>query len=296
MANTEIRLIIFFPPKDGEALYSQQKQPTGSWLWLRSWTPYSQFRLKLKKVGKTTRPFRYDLKQIPYDYTEEVRNRFKGLDMIECLKNYGQRFMTLYRRQWSRASPRKKKYKKAKWLSKEALQTAEKRRETKGKGEKERITHLNTEFQRIARTDKKAFLIDECKEIEENNGMGKTRDLKKMRDTNGTFHAKMGIIIVSVQFSHSVMSDSATHGYGLWQHIRLPCPSPTPGVYSNSSPLSQWCHPIISSSVAPFSSCLQSFPSSGSFPMSQFFTSGGQILDFEFLHRSFQWTVRIHFL
>ena len=87
---------------------------------------------------------------------------------------------------------RKKKHKKAKWLSEEALQIAEKRREVKGKGEKERYTHLNAEFQRIARRDKKAFLSDQCKEIEENNRMGKTRDLfKKIRDTKGAFHAKM---------------------------------------------------------------------------------------------------------
>ena len=84
---------------------------------------------------------------------------------------------------------------KAKWLSEEALQIAEKRREGKSKGEKERYTHLNAEFQRIARRDKKAFLIDQCKEIEENNRMGKTRELfKKIRDTKGTFHAKMGRI------------------------------------------------------------------------------------------------------
>ena len=89
----------------------------------------------------------------------------------------------------------KKKCKKAKWLSEEALQITEKRREAKGKGEKERYTHLNAEFQRIARRDKKAFLSDQCKEIEENNKMGKTRDLfKKIRDTKGTFHAKMGSI------------------------------------------------------------------------------------------------------
>ena len=82
---------------------------------------------------------------------------------------------------------------KAKWLSEEALQKAEKRREVKGKGEKKRYTHLNAEFQRIARRDKKAFLRDQCKEIEEHNRMGKTRDLfKKIRDTKGTFHAKMG--------------------------------------------------------------------------------------------------------
>jgi len=88
--------------------------------------------------------------------------------------------------------PKKKKRKKAKWLSEEALQIAVNRREAKGKGEKERYTHLNTEFQRIARRDKKAFLSDQCKEIEENNRMGKTRDLfEKIRDTKGTFHPKM---------------------------------------------------------------------------------------------------------
>ena len=91
--------------------------------------------------------------------------------------------------------PKKKKYKKAKWLSEEVLQIAVNRREVKGKGEKERYTHLNAEFQRIAKRDKKAFLSDQCKEIEENNRMGKTRDLfRKIRDTKGTFHAKMGSI------------------------------------------------------------------------------------------------------
>ena len=91
--------------------------------------------------------------------------------------------------------PEKKKCKKAKWLSEEALQIAEKRREGTGKGEKERYAHLNAEFQRIARSDKKAFLSKQCKEIQKNNEMGKTRDLfKKIRDTKGTFHAKMGSI------------------------------------------------------------------------------------------------------
>ena len=143
----------------------------------------------MKKVGKTTRPFRCDLNQIPYKYTVKVTNRFKGLDLIECLKNYGQRFVTLYRRQRSRPSPWKRN---AKWLFEEALLIAEKRREAKGKGEKERYTHLNAEFQRIKRRDKKAFLSDQCKEIEENNRMGKTRDLfKKIRNTKGAFHAKM---------------------------------------------------------------------------------------------------------
>ena len=88
-----------------------------------------------------------------------------------------------------------KKCQKGKWLSEEALQIAEKRKEVKGKGEKERYKHLNAEFQKIARRDKKDFLSVRCKEIEENNRMGKTRDLfKKMRDTKGTFHAKMGAI------------------------------------------------------------------------------------------------------
>ena len=104
--------------------------------------------------------------------------------------NYGRRFVTLYRRQESRPSARK-----AKWLSEEALQIAVKRREAKSKGEKERYTHLNAEFQRIARRDEKAFLGDQCKEIEVKSRVGKTRDLfKKIRDTKGTFHAKMGSI------------------------------------------------------------------------------------------------------
>ena len=92
----------------------------------------------MKKVGKTTRPFRYDLNQIPNDYTVEVKNRFKGLDLIECLMNYGWRFVTLYKKHGARASTKKKKCKKAKWLSEEALQIAVKRREVKSKGEKER--------------------------------------------------------------------------------------------------------------------------------------------------------------
>ena len=103
--------------------------------------------------------------------------------------NYGMRFVTLYRRQGSRPSP--KKCKKAKWLSGEALQTAVKRREVKSKGEQERYKHLNAGFQRIAIRNKKAFLSDQCKEIEEKNRMGMTRDLfKKIRDTKGTFHAR----------------------------------------------------------------------------------------------------------
>ena len=107
--------------------------------------------------------------------------------------NYGPRFVTLYRGS-DQDHPKKKKCKKAKCLPEEALQIAEKRREAKSK-EEERYTHLNAEFQRIARRCEKAFLIDQCKEIEENNRMGKTRNLfRKIIDTKGTFHAKMGTI------------------------------------------------------------------------------------------------------
>ena len=109
--------------------------------------------------------------------------------------NYGMRLVTLYGRQGSRPSPWKRNATKAKWLSEEALQIAVKRREVKSKGEKERYKHLNPEFRRIAKRDKKAFLSDQCREIEEKNRMGKTRDLfKKIKDTKGTFHAKMGSI------------------------------------------------------------------------------------------------------
>ena len=109
--------------------------------------------------------------------------------------NYGMRFVTLYRRQGSRPSPWKRNAKKQNGCLRRPYKIAVKRREVKSKGEKERYKHLNAEFQRIARSDKKAFFRDQCKEIEENNRMGKTRDLfKKIRDTKGTFHAKMGSI------------------------------------------------------------------------------------------------------
>ena len=148
-------------------------------------------------MGKTIRLFRYDLNQIPYDYTVEVRNRFNGLDLIDRVPDeLWMEVRDIVQKTGIKTIPKKKKCKKAKWLSEEALQPAVKRREVKSKGEKERYTHLNAEFQRIARIDdKKAFLSDQCQETEENNRMGKTRDLfKKIRDTEGTFHAKMGLI------------------------------------------------------------------------------------------------------
>ena len=108
MVNTKIRLIIFFAAKDGEALYSQQKQRLGANCGSDHELLIAKFRLKLKKVGKTTRPFKDDLNQIPYNYTVEVTNRFKELDLIECLKNYGWRSVTLHKRQGSRPCPRKR--------------------------------------------------------------------------------------------------------------------------------------------------------------------------------------------
>ena len=149
----------------------------------------------MNKVGKTTGPFRYDLNQIPYDYTVEVKNRFKGLDLTDRVpEELWTEVQNIVQEAVIKTIPKKNKCKKA-ILSEEALQIAEKRREAKGKGEEERYTHFNAEFQRIARRDTKAFLSDHYKEIEENNRMGKTRDLfKKIRDTKGIFHAKMGTI------------------------------------------------------------------------------------------------------
>ena len=126
----------------------------------------------MKKVGKTVRPFRYDLNQIPYDYTVEVRNRFKGLDLIDRVPDeLWNEVRDLVQETGIKTIPKKKKCKKAKWLSDEALQIAVKRRE------KQSYTHLNAAFQRIARRDKKAFLSDQGKEIKETNRMGKTRGL-----------------------------------------------------------------------------------------------------------------------
>ena len=125
----------------------------------------------------------------------EVRNRFKGLDLIDRVPDeLWTEVHDIVQETGTNAIHKKKKCKKAKWLSEEALQIPVKRREVKSKGEKERYIHLNAELQRLAR-EKKAFLRDQCIETEENNRMGKTRDLlKKIRDTKGTFHAMMGLI------------------------------------------------------------------------------------------------------
>ena len=153
-----------------EKVYPVSKNKTKSWLWFGSWTSYWQIQIKWKKVGKSTRPFRYDLNQIPYDYTVEVRNRFKRLEADRWSA-----WWTMDRRSWFV------------WETGNKTIPKQKKKEAKRKGEKKIHTPLNAEFQRIVRRDKKAFLSDHCKEIEKNNRMGKTRDLfKKIRDTKGT--------------------------------------------------------------------------------------------------------------
>ena len=161
MVNTKIRLIISFAAKDREALYSQQKQD-GKLTGADHKLLIVKFRFKPKKVGKISRSLMYDLNQIPYDHTVEVTNKFKGLEMIERVpEELWMEVRDIVQEIGIKTIPKKKKCKKAKWLSEEALQIAVKRREAKSKGEKERYKHLNAEFQRIARRDKKVFLSDQ---------------------------------------------------------------------------------------------------------------------------------------
>ena len=164
MVNTKIRLIIFFAAEDGEALHSQQKQDQELTCGSDHELLVAKFRLKLKKVRKTTRPFRYDLNQTPNDYTGEVTNRFRALDLIDRVPE--ELWVEVYdnvQKAVIKTIPKKKKCKKAKWLSEEALQRAEERREAKVKGKRERHTQLNAEFPRIARRDKKASSMNNAK-------------------------------------------------------------------------------------------------------------------------------------
>ena len=142
MVNSEIRLIIFFAAKDGEALYSQQKQDWRADCGSDHELLIGKFRPKLKKVGKTNRPFKYDLNQIPYDCTVEVTNRFKGLNLIVSEELWTE-IHNIVQDAVIKTITKKKKCKKAKWLSEEALQIAERRREAKGKGEKQRHTSVS---------------------------------------------------------------------------------------------------------------------------------------------------------
>ena len=173
MVNTKIRLIILCRQRCRSSMQSA-KTRLGADCGSDHEFLIAKFRLKLKKVGKATRPFRYDLNQIPYDYTVEVRNRFKGLDPIDRVpEELWTEIRDIAQETAIKTILKKKKCKREKWLSEVVLQIAEKKREAKGKGEKERYKHLNAEFQRIARRDKKAFLSDQCKEIEENIERGR---------------------------------------------------------------------------------------------------------------------------
>ena len=179
-----------------EKLYTVNKNKTGADCGSDHELLIAKFRFKLKKVRKTIQSLRYDQNQIPYDYIVEVRNRFKGLDLIDRVPDeLWVELRDIVKETGIKTILMEKKSNKAKWLSAEALQIAVKRREAKSKGEKERYTHFNAEFQRITRRDKKDFLSDQCKEIEENNRMGKMRNVfKKIRDNKGTFHVKTGSI------------------------------------------------------------------------------------------------------
>ena len=142
--------------------------------------------------------FRYDLNQIPNDYTVEVTNRFKGLDLVDRMpEKLWKDVCNIVQEVITKTIPKKKKCKKAKWLSKEALQIDDERREVKSKKESERYTQLKAEFQRISRRDKKAFFSDQWKEMEEKNRMGKTINFfKKIQDTKGIFHTKIGMLLL----------------------------------------------------------------------------------------------------
>ena len=141
MVNTEIRLITFFATEDGEALYSQEKTRPGADCGSDHELLIAKYRLKLKEVGKTTRPFRYDLNQIPYDYTVVVRNKFKGLDLIDRVtEELWTEVHNIVQEVVIKTIPKKKKCKKAKWLPEEALQIAEERREVKAKEKRKDIS------------------------------------------------------------------------------------------------------------------------------------------------------------
>ena len=164
-------MIIFFAAEDGE-LYTVSKNKTGADCGSDHELLIVKFRLKLKKVEKTTRPFRYNLNQIPYDYTVEMTNKIQGLDLVDRVpQEVRMEVYNTVEEAVTKTIPKKKKCKKAKWLSEEALQRAEKKREVKGKRKRDRYIQLNAEFQRTARRDKKAFLREQCKEIQENNRM-----------------------------------------------------------------------------------------------------------------------------
>jgi len=193
MVNTEIRLIIFCSQRWRSSIQSV-KTRLGADCGSDHELLIVKFIVKLKKVEENSRPFRYDLNQIPYDYIVEGRNRFKGLDLIDRVPDeLWTGVCDIVQETGIKTIPKKTKCKKAKWLSEEALQITVERREAKSKGEMERYTHLNAKFQRIARRNKKAFLSDQCKEIEENNRMEKARSLQENYRYQGNISCKNGL-------------------------------------------------------------------------------------------------------
>ena len=187
MVNTKIRLIIFFAAKDGETIQSAKTRPgadCGSDHQLLT----AKFRLKLRKVGETTGQFKYGLNQIPYDYTVEVTNRFKGLDLIDRVpEKLWMEVHNIVQEVVIKTISKEKKCKKAKQLSEEDLQIAEKRRKSKSKGERKRYTQLNADFQKIARSNRKAFFNEQCKKVEESNRMGKVFSSRKLEISRENF-------------------------------------------------------------------------------------------------------------
>ena len=179
-----------------EKLYTVSKNKPGTDCGSDHQLLIAKFKLKLKKAGKTTRLARYNSSKILYEYTLEVINRFKGLDLVNRgLEELWIEVHDIVQEAVNKIIPKEKKSKKAKWLSEEALQIAEERRQGKSKGERKRYTQLNANFQRIARRHKKAVFNEQFKEIKENNRREKTKGLfKKIGDNKGTFHPKMGTI------------------------------------------------------------------------------------------------------
>ena len=179
-----------------EKLYTVRKTRPGADCGSAHQLLIAKFRLKLKRAGKTTRPARYDLNQIPYEYSVAVMNRFKRLDLGNSTpEELWTEVHNIVQEMVNKTIPKKKKKEKAKWLSEKALQIAEERREAKSKGEMERYAQLNAKFQRTAWREKKAFFNELCIKLEENNRWGKTTDLfRKTGDNKGTFCPKKGTI------------------------------------------------------------------------------------------------------
>uniref|UniRef100_A0A803TCU4 ribonuclease H n=1 Tax=Anolis carolinensis TaxID=28377 RepID=A0A803TCU4_ANOCA len=193
MVNTEIRLTTSSAAKDGG---QSVKTRPGADCSSDHELLIAKFRIRLKRMGKIHRPIRYDLTNIPNEYAVEVKNRFQGLDLINRVpEELWKEVHNIVQEAATKYIPKKKKTKKAKWLSAETLEVAQERRKAKGNSDKGRYAQLNAQFQRLARRDKELFLNKQCMEVEEDNRIGRTRDLfQKIRNIGGKFQAKMGMI------------------------------------------------------------------------------------------------------